>query len=231
MPGVSLAEFNQRPATHVVSLGAYCATAYNLRRYYEQAGERLPAHNFDWWISPLSGLIQFFEEPDLEGLYDIEALECVVAEDGFPVVRHKRLGIEFVHEFQRRTLTPALVDAPGFLADLAKAKERTLALGTRLLGLNREGNHVAFFRTAHPSDFGDAGGQLARLVAVLDTVYDKATYTVVVTHGQQDAWPMARGGAFVPFASTGKGDWRGHEPDWNVFLAGTGIMPIATVEG
>jgi putative papain-like cysteine peptidase DUF1796 len=125
MPLSSLAEFALRPATHVVSLGGSCQAAYNLRRYYDFS----TAYPFDWWITPLSGVIKLLRSFDIEKLYDPTRLKVG---DKFETVLHMDYALQLYHEFPRDHgnlfRNGAGCVCPNFHDHLAEPKRRTAYL-------------------------------------------------------------------------------------------------------
>jgi hypothetical protein len=73
MPLLDLGELAREPVTHVVSLGANCAVAFNLRRYWNFGG----AFPFGWWITSAEGVVGLLDRPDPDWLYDLQELELV----------------------------------------------------------------------------------------------------------------------------------------------------------
>jgi hypothetical protein len=94
MPLIALPEFASMPATHVVSLGGQCETAYNLRRYFDFS----TAYPFDWWVSPLSTVIRLLRDFDIDALYDTRRLEGTA---DFGTVIHRDYDLQLHHEFPR----------------------------------------------------------------------------------------------------------------------------------
>lgn len=229
MPGLPLAEFTRDHATHVVSLGAYCAAAHNIRRFYGVE----TAYCFDWWVTPLTGLAKFFENPDADALYRSTDLQPVVNDAGIPVIINRHIGIEYFHEFKVTGTEDGPRVAASFDEDVPKARDRTAALIKRLMALNAAGNRIAFLRTAFPRDFDeDAPALCARLAAALDRCFDQATYTAVMASTRAVAWTLPPGFTSLRFVATQAADWRGHPPDWDAFLTSTGIvLPAAPAPG
>ncbi len=215
MPGIPLQDFAAHTATHVVSLGGDCAVAHNIRRYFGID----TAYCFDWWLSPAHGVAMLLETPEIDRLYDPERLDAYINEGGVPSVRNRDLGIQFFHEFARtRDGDQVVLTHPD--RDLAKARSRTAHLIERLVALDAPGNRIAFIRTARRDDT-QAG--LVALAAALQHRFARADYTVVL--GRYGAAPddLPHGFARVGFRVTATADWRGHPPDWNHFLAATGL--------
>lgn len=80
--------------SQAISIGPRCMTAYQVRRYFGH-GETWP---FDWWITPLDGLLAILERFDPEWIFDADNLEVV---DGGYCVMHTPTGVRLNHEFPR----------------------------------------------------------------------------------------------------------------------------------
>src|SRR5580704_11359124 len=108
----------------IVGVGQNCRLTYNLRRTFGEAR----AYPFDWWITPLSGLLAFLQDLSVERFYDPEALEAVHDERGARVIRNARYDIELHHEFPRDQ--EGLV-RPGWADHIARPRSRTAYLMDR----------------------------------------------------------------------------------------------------
>jgi hypothetical protein len=157
---ISRAEFSKRPATHIVSLGQNCATAYNLRRHFD-FGAAFP---FDWWIVSADGLTRFLTNPDVEFLYDTSQLE--LARDASSV-QHREFGFRFYHEFPRRSDLPDARIREDWREFIERPKQRAAALVAKLMNLNASGNRIAFVREGPSSP--DLADQLDRLFPLAET--------------------------------------------------------------
>jgi hypothetical protein len=190
-----LPDFRTTPATHIVSLGRRCAVAYNLRRFYNFQS----AFPFDWWISPLGGVLRFLHHPDVDSLYDPEQLE--LSHNG-STVRHRTLQIQLHHEFPRDTSQPGRPVRDEWRDAIEHPKSRTTALLEKFLALNAGGNRIAFIR----EDNGP-GEQIAKR---LDALFPLADYTLVelprVPGGMQDAY-----------------GWKGNPVLWDAALHDLGL--------
>lgn len=169
---LSLKDFRTAPATHFVSLGNRCATAYNLRRFYNFHS----AFPFDWWITPAAGVVTFLQHPDVENLYNPVQLE--LANDG-KTVHHRNLKFQLHHEFPREGTRVRA----GWQNEIELPKKRTTALLTRFLGLNSPGNRIVFVR--EQTQMSD------RIVECLDVLFSLPDYTLAafpkVAGSHQDA--------------------------------------------
>ncbi|HEY5238700.1 MAG TPA: DUF1796 family putative cysteine peptidase [Rhizomicrobium sp.] len=135
---LSLQDFRTAPATYIVSLGARCALAYNLRRFYNFRGA-LP---FDWWITSNPGVAGFLRRMDIEYLYDPTQLE--LSTDAM-TVRHRGLNFHLHHEFPRENGNVGAI-LPNWLDTIELPKSRTAALVNKFLALNSPNNRIVFVR-------------------------------------------------------------------------------------
>ncbi len=215
MPGIPLHDFAAHPATHVVSLGGDCAVAHNIRRSFGTD----TAYCFDWWLTPAQGAAMLLERPEVDRLYDPASLDAYINDGGVPSVRNRDLGIQFFHEFAR-THEGDRVVLTNAEQDLAKARSRTARLIDRLVALDAPGNRIAFIRTARRDD---TRAGLETLAAALRHRFARADYTVVLGKYGAAFGDLPHGFARVAFQATATADWRGHPPDWDRFLAATGL--------
>lgn len=133
---IDLHRFNEKKATHVVSLGSECRVTHNLRRFFDFGN----AYPFDWWGTEANSLELFLSKPDIDALYDVDNLE--LSSDRRSIV-NREFNINLHHEFPRdfegniRSDWKCYIDPP---------KSRTQALMERFFHLNSPGNRIAFFR-------------------------------------------------------------------------------------
>ncbi len=122
----------------VVSLGYRCRTTRRVRDYFRTE----EAYPFDWWVSPIKGVIGVLREWDAERLFD--PAELIEVRDGERIayVRHARHGIKFFHDFPA---DQGYVN-PDWRDHLAGAKARTSHLMSKFEALNRTGRKVLFYR-------------------------------------------------------------------------------------
>jgi hypothetical protein len=219
MPSVPLADFTRHDATHVISLGGDCAVAHNIRR----ALRTDIAYCFDWWLTPAQGAAKLLENPSIDLIYDPALIEPYVNENGVSSVRNSALDIQFFHEFRRKRDHQAVLLTHA-ADDLAKARARTARLLDRLLAADAPGHRIAFIRTPRATDRRDGVATcLAALAAALEKRFARAAYTVVLGRYRAPQEALPHGFARVPFEVTAQADWRGHAPDWDRFLAASGV--------
>ena len=114
---------------HIISLGSFCQTAYQIRRYfgYEKA------HAFDWWVTPTCGLVELIESQFID-LFD-EKNMTIVEEDAGAAVMCSRYGLMHYHDFDDSKIagrpTPFLVRA-----ECTKNISKFAYLIKRLLSVN-----------------------------------------------------------------------------------------------
>ena len=136
---IDLKDFSKSPASHVVSLGPRCATAYNVRRHYD-FGDAFP---FDWWITNCKGLEYVLSNPDVDYLYSLDKLIMIESGDS---IKHKDLEILFHHEFFRDWSLPNNPIKSGWEDNVDVPRKRTQYLMEKFLSLNKSGNRVFFIR-------------------------------------------------------------------------------------
>src|SRR5665213_3926152 len=81
--------------TALVSLGYRCRSTQRLREFFGVDS----AYPFDWWVSPLKGVVRLLREWDIEQLLDLEMLQEVHAGRHVAYVRHRRYGVKLQHDF------------------------------------------------------------------------------------------------------------------------------------
>jgi hypothetical protein len=189
-----LQDFKTAPATHFVSLGARCAVAYNLRRFYNFRS----AFPFDWWITSTAGVAKFLRRMDIEYLYAPDQLELT---PDARTVRHRGLNFQLHHEFPRENKKGGRV-LPNWFEAIEQPKKRTAALINKLLALNSSNNRVVFVREQEKITDHIAG--------CLDTLFRQAEYTLVVL-------PK------IPRNFNGKFGWHGDPEQWDKALGALGL--------
>ena len=127
------------PATQIISLGPRCATAHNLRRYFNFRS----TFPFDWWITPEESIVKLLRNFDIDFVYS--SAELLRANSDGTVI-HKSLDIGLHHEFprQRSLETPLIVE--DFLSYIEIPKQRTLYLFQKMFKLNVSGERLLFVR-------------------------------------------------------------------------------------
>ncbi len=134
----------RRSYDHIISLGCDCRVAYNARMTFGFSR----AFPFDWWVTPLSSLIRFLEDPDVEKLYAPDLLHRV-CEDGHAVsVENAHYQIWLHHEFPR--VAGDVVE--DFRSHIENPKRRTAFLLDRFLSLAHARERVLFVRYAGSAD-------------------------------------------------------------------------------
>jgi hypothetical protein len=158
----NIGELSSGLVTQVISLGPRCATAYNIRRYFNIRS----AFPFDWWVTPEPGLIGVLRNPDVNFLYDPGELSLTESSTS---VRHKTLGIIFHHEFPRdwgHASQPVRAD---FRDHVETPRERTRYLLNKLYALNRSDQRIVFIVERHTSPL---------LFDVLSAIFDRALWAL-----------------------------------------------------
>jgi hypothetical protein len=202
MPLMDLGALTRETVTHVVSLGAKCAVAFNIRRHWNFGG----AFPFDWWITPVEGVVGLLNRPDPAWLYDPDELEPV-RNGGDWSVQHRSLGILRHHEFPRRWKEPYLPIADNWRDHIASAQTRTEYLLRKLMSLNAPGHRVLFIR--HGLRAGESREAVA---AALDRSFPAAAFALAavdVPHALAHGWkgdPCAWDGVLSTFGVSLRSD-------------------------
>lgn len=134
---------------HIVSLGHRCRTTQRLREHFGYT----TAFPFDWWITPVEGLIRFMHDWDADRLYRSDQL--FVRHNLFQKawVENREYGFRLVHEFTRDRWRLA---SRRFLEEVPVLKARTAHLMARFDDLDPKQRTVLFVRTLMASEEGDA---------------------------------------------------------------------------
>lgn len=213
MPIVPLTHFDGAGIDHIISLGAACETAYNLRRHYSFG----TAYPFDWWISPTSGAARFIRDGDAAALYRTGDLTPTA--NGRSIV-NVRYGIRLHHEFPHDRQVEGRPISANWAAHIASPQARTAHLARRFFSLASTGRNLMFVRSFGPRDTNVA--MLQDLLEALDARFSPARIGVVLVNYAgtvPEAWPVTR--AAVPrVAGTG---WRGDAAAWDTALGSLGL--------
>ncbi len=201
----------------IVSLGLDCRLAFNLRRTFGIAR----AFPFDWWVTPLPALVAFLQDPSLDKLYDPARLEPVIAKGGLFAIRNAHYDIELHHEFPRGD--DGLV-AHHWTAHIAKARERSAYLWSRLLGLP-EGSRVLFARSFSRAERRALAGRWEPMVEAaqraLAELFPRIAFELLLIDPPD---PIRRTGVMsLRINDPNKDDWRGTPGLWTDRLIAAGI--------
>jgi hypothetical protein len=120
----------------IVSAGAWCAPAHNIRRVFG----RDRAYPFDWWVSPYKSFITLLDE-NFANLLNPENL---ILTEGNASVRCNYYGILHHHDFRRNEEDKV---TSNFMAELPNVIAKTRALINRLYA-DVEGRDVLFVRSS-----------------------------------------------------------------------------------
>lgn len=151
--------------TRVVSLGARCATAYHLRRFFNHADGGL----FDWWITPPQALIAVLRNLTPDFIYGDPAALVRINEND--TVLHTRSGLHLHHEFPRVGSNKGPV-ADSYLDHVGKAHERTAYLMKKFRDLNRPDEAILFIREREVDE--------VLLREQLEQLFDRAEWHLVI---------------------------------------------------
>jgi hypothetical protein len=166
MPHIPLRRLAVSPVTQIVSLGPRCATAYNLRRFFDFQSAGL----FDWWITPAGALETIFANLDTEYLYDPTNLELSYSRN---TVIHIPSGALFHHEFPRQWNIPGQPVLESFRDHIDVPKARSRYLIRRLLAMNSPGERILFVREGQPQ---------GEIIELLEPLIPFAEWSIAFIH-------------------------------------------------
>lgn len=139
-------ELSQAPVTDVVSLGPQCATAHNLRRYFDFS----TAYPFDWWVTAGAAITTLLTDLDVEKIYDAANLQVI---EGRHSVSHRQSGALLHHEFPRGSAYPDGRSGPiaeNYLDALPDRKSRAQHIFGRFAKLDDTASRILFVRQGVP---------------------------------------------------------------------------------
>lgn len=196
-----------RAYDHIVSLGYDCRLAYNLRETFGP----LSKYPFDWWITPLSGLLAFLKRGPDEHVVD-PALLAPVYQNGKPAhVRNIRYGIHLVHAFPR----PGGRLSPDWREHLDEVRSKADYLWRRFTNLKSKSGRVLFVRVVHSSDVAageNVGAQVVELLDVLERLFPGLDFDLLLIDAPE---PVAHPRVInLEIRDEEGGDWRGKPQLW-----------------
>jgi hypothetical protein len=160
-----------QPFTHIVPLGVSCRVTHQIRRCFGVG----VAYPFDWWISPLSGLVRYLEDPEPARIYSPGCLEEMKVDGRVTAIRSREFGIELFHEFPR---TRIVVDgqevstvAEDWREHVSGQREKHETRLRRLLATDAPGNRILFIR--HKYDANPEAQASSREIMALQEALQK----------------------------------------------------------
>jgi hypothetical protein len=164
---------------HIVSLGSYCQTAYQIRRRFGID----TAHVFDWWVTPTVSLIDLFES-NFSHLFVAENMK-IVHEDAGDAVMCAHYGLMHYHDFDEAKIdgrpAPFLVRAalPGNHSKFAYLLRRFYALKGKVLFIRCGDGYVEHYR--HNCDFDS--GRIKRLIRSIENIMPGVEFKMLLLNG------------------------------------------------
>ena len=215
--------------THVVPLGQTCRVAYQVRTHFATA----TAYPFDWWLTPLGGLIRYLADPDPDRVYREEKLELRVVDGWARTVVAPEFGVELFDEFPRQAAAgPVRAVAPGWQEHIAAARARHVQRLERLLSLDRPGNRVLFVRNRFDLETHDESAQEAveRLWSVLRARWAASDTWLLLVNLPPFVSPDERVLRldFEDPPGAPPEEWRGDPARWAAGFAGLGLRPVGS---
>lgn len=200
---------------HIISLGSFCQTAYQLRRLFGDRG----AHVFDWWVTPSRALIDLLET----GFSDLLLPENmrIVAEDAGEAVMCSRYGLMHYHDFYNAKVkdkyNPFLVRAgcQSILPKYEHLVRKFLSLEGKVLFVRVGGGHVKYF--GHNSEIDE--NMYDRFTSALSRLNPNLEYHVLLMDvpifGERPNLTFDS----VSTYGEGAGIWSGSDAAWDQMLA------------
>ena len=204
---------------HPINLGGRCAIAVNIQRYYGMCFKS----PFDWWHTPLLGLIGLLSDNDPERLYDPQSLAEVDLWGGTEVF-NRRYGIQFTHSFPKdedKRLTKDWQADP-----LNKFRLVTKRLWEYFVSADEPDARILFFRLATAVDLHESTvlhiSDLLRLKHALAKIFSRSDFRIVLINypsleAEASIWHQKHLASFV-FATvdhSSQMDWKGPPKEWD----------------
>lgn len=219
-----VSESPSRP-THVVPLGLSCRVSHQVRAYFGST----TAYPFDWWFTPIDGLIRYLSDPDPDRVFSPGALDELVVDGHVNTVVAPEFGFLLFHEFPRQNIgLPATVVAPDWRDHIPKLRARHARRLDRLLALDRPGRRILFVRDRLDVDGKGAEAaaeSVARLWSTLSSRWCRAEIELLLVNIPCDVRIPQPGVRWVDFEDV-PGDtpegWRGDSTGWaRAFASGS----------
>jgi hypothetical protein len=179
------------------------------------------AYPFDWWLTPIDGLISYLSDPNPERIYGAGALDEVVADGHVTSVVAPEFGFLLYHEFPRQDVgLPTRVVAADWRAHVPEQRARHARRLDRMLALDRPGRRILFVRDRLDVDGkGDetAAASVAKLWSILSSRWSRAEIELLLVNVPCDARTPERCVRWADFEDA-RGDdaegWRGNSAGW-----------------
>jgi len=197
---------------HIVSLGYRCRTSHRLREHFGHS----TAFPFDWWITPIEGLIRFLDDWDVDRLYRPDQLRVHHKLFQKAWVENREYGFRLVHEFTRNRWRLATRQ---FLDEAPQVKARTAHLMAKFDELDSKRRRVLFVRNVSLREEGDAAGCEALRQAVLRRVPRADPEFLLISNSGM----AAEGWIPLKVDDSLKEPWSGDPAAWNTPLSTLGF--------
>lgn len=178
MGEISIEQLREESVTQVVGLGGSCSVAHNLRRFYNFNSANL----FDWWITPLHGVVLLLNELKNKRVIDsVYSAENLTLTDRSASVKHVPTDILLHHEFPRDWSMEGVPIMTGWGDHINKAKSRSEYLANKLLSYNNPNERILFVRAP------DSSPDLNKIIGEL---FHHALWSLVVVpnFSTADSW-------------------------------------------
>lgn len=199
--------------TNIVPIGYRCRPTRRLRSHFGYES-RFP---FDWWLTPVDGLIRFLRDWDVERLYDRKRLRVVQRLFGQPYVENVEYRIRLVHEFPRGRRDMILNT---WVDHIEEARSKTFYAMEKFDALNAPHRRVLFVRNmAQDEERRPKEACAALREAVLARMPQAdCSFLLISTNGVE-----AEGWIPLKVVDRSKDSWEGDPAAWDPPLASLGF--------
>jgi hypothetical protein len=183
---------------------------------------------FDWWYTPLLGLINLLSDNDPERLYDLESLVEVERRGGTEVF-NMRYGIEFSHSFPKGA--DERLTSDWRIDPLDKFRVVTRRLWEYFVNADEPDGRILFFRMATEDDLRKPAAihiaDMLRLKEALARIFSRSDFRIVLLNYpsleiEASFLDRKKLDCFV-FSTVyydRQPDWRGLPQDWDAAFSG-----------
>jgi hypothetical protein len=203
--------------THVVPLGLSCRVSHQVRTYFRSK----TAYPFDWWLTPIDGLISYLSDPNPDRVYGTGALDELVVDGHVTTVVAPEFGFQLYHEFPRHDVgLPTRVVAPRWRDHVQGQRAIHTRRLDRLLALDRKGRRILFVRDRLDVDgkgADRAAESVAKLRSVLANHWGRAEVELLLVNVpciDRTPQPGVRWADFEDVREDTPDGWQGNSAGW-----------------
>lgn len=195
---------------HIVSFGAHCRTAHQIRRRFPDS----EAHLFDWWVTPTRALVELLEE-GFENIF-IPSKMKIVDEPTGPAVMCGHYGTMHYHDFYNAKIggrySPLLVrnECSNNLSKASHLARRLLSLSGKVLFIRLDTGNVRHYD--HNGDFDEA--LMQRFIKAMDILLPDLDFTFLMLNSTV-ADPGDKRIVLETLEKYGNTTWEGSDQGWD----------------